>query len=227
MTLCISPENGPIFLVKENNVTSEQTFLISVQVTDSAPVGIQSATIDLDYRIGSHGVTTITELFPPSQQRIPFRFELCSDTLPEGTEAFQASVSPEDTRKFTDENGTMMVEQYPTSLNPSTLSSEIFITILDDDRKFQTHCIFLMECYLFTCSGIRIGFTNTNYTVDEGIGILLVDIQVFSVPNEQPLPVIVELVIESVPGSACKCTELVYLKVSISLYVYYSFSWRK
>ena len=49
------PENGPIFLIKENNVTSEQTFLVAFQVTDSAPSGTQSATIDQDYRFAGEG----------------------------------------------------------------------------------------------------------------------------------------------------------------------------
>ena len=125
------PENGPIFMAKENNVTSEQTFLVSFQVTDSAFFGIQSATIDQDYRFGGPGQTSTTDFFFPMQQSIPFSFELLADTLPEGTEAFQASVSPEDTR---DLGGGNFV-QYPTSLPPLTLRSEVFITILDDDRK--------------------------------------------------------------------------------------------
>ena len=125
------PENGPIFLLKEDNVISEQTFLVSFQVTDSAPSGTQSAAIDQDYRFAGTGQTSQTEFFFPSQQRIPFPFELRADTLPEGTEAFQASVSPEDTRDI----GGGMVEQFPTSLNPLTLRSDIFITILDNDRK--------------------------------------------------------------------------------------------
>ena len=126
------PENGPIFLVKEDNVTSEQTFLVSLQVTDSAPSGTQTAALGLDYDFGSlPDQTSATELFRPSQRRIQFQFELFADTLPEGNEAFQASVSPEDTR---DVGGGIV--QFPTSRNPLTLRSEIFITIVDDDRKF-------------------------------------------------------------------------------------------
>ena len=115
-------------MLKEDNVTSEQTFLVSFQVTDS---GTQSAAIDEDYRFAGFGQTSQTEFFFPSQQRIPFQFELRADTLPEGTEAFQASVSPEDTRDI----GVGLVEQFPTSLNPLNLRSEIFITILDNDCK--------------------------------------------------------------------------------------------
>ena len=62
-----------------------------------------------------------------------YTFELRADTFPEGTEAFQASVSPEDSQDI----GHGLVEQFPTSLNPLTFSSEIFITILDNDRSFK------------------------------------------------------------------------------------------
>ena len=130
------PENGPIFLIKEDNVASEQTFLVSFQVTDSAPFGTQSAAIDQDFRFSGPGQTSATEFFFPSQQRILFLFELRTDDLPEGTEAFQVSVSPEDTREFIDENGMRREETFPTSLNPESLAPNIFITILDDDRKF-------------------------------------------------------------------------------------------
>ena len=129
------PENGPIFLLKENNVISEQTFLVSFQVTDSAPSGTLSAAIDEDYHFSVPGQTNKIESFPPRVQRILIPFELLADTLPEGTEAFQAIVSPEDTREFRDENGTLRTEQFPTSLNSLTLRSDIFITILDNDGK--------------------------------------------------------------------------------------------
>ena len=133
------PENGPIFLAKEGNVTSEQTILVSIQVTDSTPSGtsIQPATIEQDYRItarlGSMIVTSVTESISSFEQRIPFRFTLFTDTLPEGNEAFQASVSSADTRVLPD--GT--VEVLPSALKPEILFSEILVTIIDDDRKFK------------------------------------------------------------------------------------------
>ena len=141
------PENGLIFLAKENNVTSEQSFLVSIAVTDSAPSGTQSAAIDEDYRLGAPGLTNIiTEIFSPIQQRIPFQFELLADTLPEGTEAFKASVFPKDTQDI----GSGMFQQFPTSLNPEFLASEIFITILDNDRKLQTYCKLFIVCYYYS-----------------------------------------------------------------------------
>ena len=118
-------------MLKEGGVISEQTFLVSIRVADSAPSGIQSAAIDQDYRFGIADQTSLSEFFLPSQQRIPFQFELLADTLPEGTEAFQVSVSSEDFRDF----GGGLVEHFPTHQDPLNLTSEIFITILDDDCK--------------------------------------------------------------------------------------------
>ena len=126
--------NGPIFLIKEENVISEQTFLFSFQVADSvgSQTGIQSAAIDQDYRFESSPHTDLTNLFPPSQQRIPFSFELLADSLHEATEAFEATVVHEDTRDL----GGGMVDNFPISLHPKYSASKIFITILDDDREF-------------------------------------------------------------------------------------------
>ena len=57
---------------------------------------------------------------------------------------------------------------------------------------------------------IVIGFANTSYTVNETIGMLEVTVQVFSPPDEQTLPATVNLVIQTVSGSASKYTKLVY-----------------
>lgn len=135
------PENGPIYVIKEDNVTSEQTFLVSVQVTDSAPSGFQTATFGQDYRVPAH---THSILFNAFEQRIPFAFTLLADTLPEGTEAFQLSVSPEDTGDIG--GGT---EQFPTFRNPITLASEVFITIDVIECEFVVSCMYLSNLLSF------------------------------------------------------------------------------
>ena len=66
---------------------------------------------------------------------------------------------------------------------------------------------------VFSCLAIVIGFTNTSYTVDEGIGTLQVDVQVFSPPDDQFIQGTTLLVIQTVSGSASKCTEKVYFKL--------------
>ena len=92
------------------------------------------------------------------------------------------------------------------------MSFEIFITIVDDDRKFQIYQCDCSNLTSFSCLAIIIGFANASYTVDETAGTLQVDVQVFSPPDNQPLPPTTYLVIQTVSGSASKCTEPVYLK---------------
>ena len=52
-----------------------------------------------------------------------------------------------------------------------------------------------------------------SYTVDEGIGTLQVDVQVFSPPDDQFIQGTRLLVIQTVSRSASKCTDIVYFKV--------------
>ena len=138
------PINGPIYLVKENNVISEQSFLVSMQVTDSAPSGtsIQPATLEVDYRLAVARQTSVTRPFLASVRRISFQFTLFPDDLPEGNEAFRASISPQDTRMNPDGS----IETFPTFLNPNSLASEIFVVIEDDDHKFEISTV------LFSCT---------------------------------------------------------------------------
>ena len=87
------------------------------------------------------------------------------------------------------------------------------------------YLIVIFSCYVIILFylAIIIGFTNTSYTVNEDIGTLQVKVQVLNVPDEQPLPATVDLVVQSVSGSASKCTEPVHLKVFIFEFT----SWRK
>ena len=130
------PVNGPIYVAKENNVTSEQTFLVVVQVSSSVPPGrgIQPATLDADYRVSAAelGLTNVVLQFGPREQRIHFPFTLSADTFPEGTEAFLASSAPGHIAQLPD--GTRL--PVSTYLNPISLSAESFVIIEDDDREF-------------------------------------------------------------------------------------------
>ena len=49
-----------------------------------------------------------------------------------------------------------------------------------------------------------IGFTNMNYNIDEGTGLLQVEVKVYSPLDNQLLPANVNLVIQTVSGSASK-----------------------
>ena len=128
------PVNGPIYLSKEDNVTSEQTFQVAVQTSVLVPPGqgIQPATLDIDYRLSAAGISVVILPFGPRDQKINFPFTLVADTLPEGTKAFLASSAPADMAQLPD-GTTAPVSTY---LNPNALSAESFVIIEDDDREF-------------------------------------------------------------------------------------------
>ena len=122
--------NGPIYLAKEDNVQSEQTFRIVVQVTESVPSGdsINPARIEDDYSIGSGRRTDVE--FLPHLQKVNFQFTLFPDNLPEGTEAFHANSSAE-------HHATVDGETFdlPGYLPPVNLSAGTFAIIEDNVCK--------------------------------------------------------------------------------------------
>ena len=101
-------------------------------ITVSNPLMLSPATletadssINFDYTLGSPGDTFIVSQFHPNQQSIAFEFFLNSDELPEGTEAFQASL--------------ISVEGFPTFQPPiSTAYASTEIQIIDNDCKYTT-----------------------------------------------------------------------------------------
>ena len=128
------PENGPIYLVKGDNITSEQTFLFIIEF-QLLPNSIIGEDLIIGESGQASGDSVVIVRFDVSQQRVPFRFTLLPDTIPEGLEVFLPSISPGSIQSLPD--GT--VETFPTTfiLNPSTT-----INILDDnDSKFCTHKI--------------------------------------------------------------------------------------
>ena len=137
------PVNGPIYLVKENNVSSEQTFQVVVQVTSSVPPGrgIQLATLDADYRLSVAGKSYVVLSFGPREQRINFSITLFTDTLPEGMEGFLVRSAPGHPGQLPD-GTTLPVSVY---LNPIALSAESFVLIEDDDREF-----YIARCVLYS-----------------------------------------------------------------------------
>jgi hypothetical protein len=197
------PENGPIYIVKHGNITTEQVFLLEIQFTDSVPsgiTGIHPATAEQDYRFSSYGTTFIHEQFHPSARRIPVRFEIFADTLPEGTEGFQVTLFSIASRAISDTR----VEIFST---PEILINNVSVIIEDDDCEFQTYKPYVhhaLYSLLITILVLMIGFANTSYTVSETVGMLQVDVQVFNLPDEQRLPATVDLVIQTVSGSAGK-----------------------
>ena len=108
-----------IYVTKENNVISEQTFRIAFQRTNSVPQGsgFGIAQDGQDYR----GLpVVIQQTFFPFQQRFTLNFILLSDNNLEATEAFQIRLSTQD---------------YPLFYRADMLFSQTFVVIDDDDSS--------------------------------------------------------------------------------------------
>ena len=122
-----------VFLVKENNTQTEQTFIVVLTATGHTPLNsnIRPASVsskeddgylqENDYLLGRPDQRSMVINFPAQSQRIPFNFRLFSDKEVEGTEAFQVSVLPHESNS-------------PLFLEPLTLSSSTFIIINDQDQ---------------------------------------------------------------------------------------------
>ena len=102
-------------------MTTEQTFMVTIQTSNVAPPGqgIEQATPDEDYLVNE--VSNIQ--FLPANQRQLFQFTLLADDDPEDTEAFQLSST----------SGGQAGE--PMFLPPNSLFTQTFIVIEDDDGK--------------------------------------------------------------------------------------------
>lgn len=129
------PENGPIYIAKENNRSTEQTFLVYVHASTSVPTHseevIHPATSNVDYSL-SGALTFVVLQFGPGQRNINVPLTLFSDDLSEGTESFLISMAADNTAEV--DGKTVRVPNY---LNPISLTSESFIII----KGRYTSCI--------------------------------------------------------------------------------------
>lgn len=136
-----------VFLVKENNQLSEQTFQVEITVSDVSPTSnISPATlitrdpfgriIDNDYRISGADQRSIILRFDPNREMISFNFVLYPDLLVEGTEAFVVNASPK--------------QNTPAFSSPIFLAQNTFIIIEDNDCKNCSNvisgCIYINLC---------------------------------------------------------------------------------
>ena len=132
-----SPANGPIYLAKEGNGSSEQTFSVVVQIASTSSIpSIQPATHNEDYSLSTSN-TYVVLPFSPGKQRINVPFDLFSDDIQEGTEAFHLSSAPNSA--LPDETRVTL----PTYLNPVHLFTDTFIII----EGSIILCI-IFHCYL-------------------------------------------------------------------------------
>ena len=127
-----------VYLVKEDGVVSEQTFIIVVQFIDIAPLGskFQPATIGEDYSVRSAVLQ-----FQSISQRLVILFSLLSlfkDDIPEGRKAFLMTSAPPDL------GPDVVVPRY---LPPITLFAAACVIIGDDSEhtiiKKKYHIMYL------------------------------------------------------------------------------------
>ncbi len=134
-----------MFLEKQNNRISEQSYVVIIGVNAATPPGnIRAALLssvnetgflsDNDYVANGPDVTTFLLEFGPDQQLLEFSFTLYPDMIAEGTEAFQASSQPTENP----------LDPSFTAPSAGVLFPSTFIIIADDDRKFG--CIIFVVC---------------------------------------------------------------------------------
>ena len=141
------PIRNAIFLVKQDNRTTERVFLINIGVVDVAPPGTSVATIGDDYEIanvlpGSPPGRSILLQFNPFEDSLPITFDLFDDDIPEGPEAFQLQSS------FAQEG---LVFSTP---NEVTVFSRTFVIIADSlagGKCWWSNIIALVYCTIYTC----------------------------------------------------------------------------
>ena len=109
-----------VFLIKEQDRVSEQTFEISIRSTDR-PGSLAPATLGVDYNPASQMV-----IFRPDQQRFAVSLTLIDDDLLEETEDFRFEAS----------RASDTATPFRTGTNPET---DIFI-LEDDGKSRRTKC---------------------------------------------------------------------------------------
>ena len=187
-----------MYLIRENNRKSEQTYSVDLTVGDPGgnfkPATIETSNINenFDYSFGVIDKTTQTVAFVPTVDRIAFVFSLNPDLAVEGTETFRATsaqVTP---------SGLYPVFQTPSGV---TAFASILIHIIDNDGKRL--CMY--RCHV-TCNYfpivLEIGFEEHNYAVNESAGTVEVCVIVINPPPTDDLDVTVTLTPSTIDGTA-------------------------
>ena len=75
---------------------SEQTFLLQIEIsTIITGSGLQRATQDEDFAISLPSTTLVYSTLTPMESNLPFGYQIFQDNIPENTEVFQVSVTPD------------------------------------------------------------------------------------------------------------------------------------
>ena len=82
-------------IINKSRVT-EQTFKLQIEIsTIITGSGLQRATQDEDFAISLSNTTLVYSTLAPSENNLPFGYQIFQDDIPENTEVFQVSVTPD------------------------------------------------------------------------------------------------------------------------------------
>ena len=82
-------------IINKSRVT-EQTFKLQIEIsTIITGSGLQRATQDEDFAISLPNTTLVYSTLLPSERNLPFGYQIFQDDIPENTEVFQVSVTPD------------------------------------------------------------------------------------------------------------------------------------
>lgn len=125
-----------IYLVKENNRQTEQSFVVRINLL-SITGNIQPATENLDYRLSiSSGTTTL--LLLPTEDEITLQVTLFPNDIVRWNEGFILDTSPSREPRYT------------TPSPASSVFKTLTIVIRDNDRKFSSCSVLYIPISCFT-----------------------------------------------------------------------------
>ena len=125
-----SPQVYDIYLAKEDNVMTEQTFNVLVDVSAQAlppSSSLQTASIGSDHLLDGSNHPSLIVTFPPSALRLSFTVTILPDNVAEGDEGFIASST------------SSQFQGAPRYLTPNGLAEDSLI-VIRDAAHHVAHC---------------------------------------------------------------------------------------
>ncbi len=209
-----------VTLIKGAGNVTEQTIIVAVTLYERVPPGsgfdvatpsrrglVDGTISDNDLNFGQDFSLSLLVSFQPNQSEIFIPFTIFHDIQVENIEAVQLII----------EAPTAAIELHDSPPRFKTLSdySSFFIVIEDDDRKLLcvVACFNIMHAFLACIhvaharfpsflTGYRIGFENSSYTVNEGVGSLEVCVRMFEPPDDIPIDGNFIVAVETVADTA-------------------------
>ena len=119
-----------IILAKQENIRSQQTFLINIEVQDPSEPGIGVATPSDFGEDNDYSANTFLRRFEPVSQTLTIFVDIFPDSISEGPEGLQLSLSQ------VEMDSNVAVPDFSTPTVGSTLFPTTLVVIDDDDSEF-------------------------------------------------------------------------------------------